>query len=665
MDPQVIALAKAIRQTESNNNFTQAGKSGEFGAYQWMPDTWKAHAKTALGDENAEMTPSNQNAVAYVTIKQWRDQGLNPAQIAAKWNSGSEANWESKVGTNAKGVAYDVPAYVKKVTDAYQMFKPQGGANPLGVQSAQASTGTPGAQQSGGPSFAYSPTDNPLTSGAKAIGNLPGSLAGFIGNTAQTVNPATALQNLDKIGAGFSELAHDEGYAKAFLDVLKGIPKATYETFVPTGVRDLVSGDTQGAAKAFTEDPFGQAAPVVLGAVGGIKGIDKAAGTNLSGAVDASISGVGGAVADAGGKVLSTTIGKPVKAAVGLGGSLTRSLASHLTSLNPETISQVLADPESFSKIAQDQINRGNIFEAVKSGLAELKDAYSENGKLYEVIKQGEKTVAIPENFLEKTLTSEKYGFKLEADPASPAGVRVVADTKSATRDAADINAIQHFIDNWGNKTEITPKEFLNMRTDLAKMGKYGKEIGRNDVAERVGRDLREDANVAMRPQIKDLRELDSAASPQIALIERVSKDFLDKDSNFKDNAVSKIANALNKEGLLSRLEKLHPGITKQLQILKAVEDIERAKGVKVGAYTRGALEGYGVGTGNLHAIAAAIITNPSVAVPLIRGLGWSAAQTVPLIKILRAVAGDVADKVNDMPASVLAPGVVNQPKSQ
>jgi len=142
MDNDVINLAKAIRQTESGGDFNAKGASEESGAYQWTPATWKAHAKQALGDENAEMTPSNQNAVAYTVLKSWKDQGLNPAQIAAKWNSGSETGWENKRGVNKFGVEYDVPKYVKSVTDAYQTVKtggtPQMDANnPSSISGAQ------------------------------------------------------------------------------------------------------------------------------------------------------------------------------------------------------------------------------------------------------------------------------------------------------------------------------------------------------------------------------------------------------------------------------------------------------------------------------------------------------------------------------------------------
>lgn len=127
MDQDVINLAKAIRQKESGGNFDAVGDNGTSrGAYQWQANTWKGHAKQILGDENAPMTKDHQQAVAYGMMKTWKDQGLNPAQIAAKWNSGSEKGWENKIGTNVingKPIQYNVPQYVKDVTDNYQKFK--------------------------------------------------------------------------------------------------------------------------------------------------------------------------------------------------------------------------------------------------------------------------------------------------------------------------------------------------------------------------------------------------------------------------------------------------------------------------------------------------------------------------------------------------------------
>lgn len=134
-DPDVVAAAKSFMQVESGGDFNAKGKSGESGVAQWTPDTWKAQAKSILGDENAQMTPENQKAVLYVSLKKDKDAGLSLGQSAAKWNSGSPDGWENKVGTNKYGVAYNVPQYVKKITDTYRQIKGQsqsssGGFNP-------------------------------------------------------------------------------------------------------------------------------------------------------------------------------------------------------------------------------------------------------------------------------------------------------------------------------------------------------------------------------------------------------------------------------------------------------------------------------------------------------------------------------------------------------
>lgn len=126
LDQDVVNLTKAIRQQESGGDFNRKGASGEFGAYQFMPDTWKANAGEVLGDSNAEMTPQNQNKVAYTKIKAWKDAGNNVGQIASMWNAGPNKpnayaeNWK---GVNDKGVAYDTPAYAKAVATYYHQFK--------------------------------------------------------------------------------------------------------------------------------------------------------------------------------------------------------------------------------------------------------------------------------------------------------------------------------------------------------------------------------------------------------------------------------------------------------------------------------------------------------------------------------------------------------------
>lgn len=165
-DPDVIALSKAIFQHESGGDFNATGDAGtSHGAGQWQKGTWSTEAQHVLGTADAPMTPQNQKAVIQGTIAQDKAAGLNPAQIAAKWNSGSPMGWENKVGTttiNGKQIAYNVPKYVKSVTDLYHQYKSQG------LQSAP--TATDASATAGG----YQPPSAPGQSPQPQSGNVAG-----------------------------------------------------------------------------------------------------------------------------------------------------------------------------------------------------------------------------------------------------------------------------------------------------------------------------------------------------------------------------------------------------------------------------------------------------------------------------------------------------------
>ena len=73
-----------------------------------MPETYRSLAKKYMGDENAPATPKNQDELAYRQIKEWKDKGYTPSQIAAAWNAGEGSiagdAWKSRVGVNEYGV---------------------------------------------------------------------------------------------------------------------------------------------------------------------------------------------------------------------------------------------------------------------------------------------------------------------------------------------------------------------------------------------------------------------------------------------------------------------------------------------------------------------------------------------------------------------------------
>lgn len=125
LDPQVVALLRAIRQQESGGNYNAKSKDGGRGAFQFT-GTWNSWAGRFLGDPNAQMTRANQNKVAYMKILELKNKGYNPGQIAAAWNAGEGSlkndAWKRKVGVNSAGVRYDTPKYVRNVYSLYRQF---------------------------------------------------------------------------------------------------------------------------------------------------------------------------------------------------------------------------------------------------------------------------------------------------------------------------------------------------------------------------------------------------------------------------------------------------------------------------------------------------------------------------------------------------------------
>lgn len=106
LDPQVVSLAKAIRQTESGGDFNAIGDQGTSkGAYQFHNDHFEKWA-TQYGLDPKDFSPVNQDKVAYARMKDLKDQGYHAGEIAAMWN-GSHLE-------NGRPVA-NHPDYITKV----------------------------------------------------------------------------------------------------------------------------------------------------------------------------------------------------------------------------------------------------------------------------------------------------------------------------------------------------------------------------------------------------------------------------------------------------------------------------------------------------------------------------------------------------------------------
>lgn len=192
INTQAKNLTKAIFQHESGTNYNAKGDAGtSSGAGQWQAATWKGQAKDVLGDENAPMTPENQSVVAQGTIRKLIKQGKNAADIAAIWNSGSDKDWQDKVGTttiNGQQIKYNVPKYVKDVTDLYHTYKGQPSDQTQSNGSATQSPTSPGAFRYDVPGNKISVADaQKQADQAKQVSDSTGSFGGVLGNTVKGV----------------------------------------------------------------------------------------------------------------------------------------------------------------------------------------------------------------------------------------------------------------------------------------------------------------------------------------------------------------------------------------------------------------------------------------------------------------------------------------------
>lgn len=180
VDQQALALTHAIALTETGSDgkpdYTATGKSGETGAYQWMPGNFQADA-TSAGLNPTDFSPENQDKVAYSQIKKYKDQGYDPGQIASLWNSGSPNNWQNHSGTNKEGVSYNTPAYVQKVKSNYQTLTNQSSQNNSTSSRKTFAESVQNIQQQQNPTTdPILQSGNPTTPGNTGIGNAIANL---------------------------------------------------------------------------------------------------------------------------------------------------------------------------------------------------------------------------------------------------------------------------------------------------------------------------------------------------------------------------------------------------------------------------------------------------------------------------------------------------------
>lgn len=458
--------------------------------------------------------------------------------------------------------------------------------------------------------------DSALQASGKMLGNIIPDALSFGWDIVKSLNPIKNVQtiasNVKELATGIPELVREAGGAKQAAGAFaKEVPGTAYKALVPQAVQQGIAGDFEGAQKTLVEHPVRTIAPLVFAARAGAKAIGK------------------GEAFDAGISKMASPVTKPVGAAyqaakgaiARVGAKGAKYAASQASGLSPKTIETITEDPEAFAKAEESGLARPALAEKVGKTLKGRLEKLSETGSEYEAIRKSGLPVTVPKGTVENVL--RKYGIEMKNG-------EILINEETPPLSSADMSAIKDFYSQYGNKTTLSPNAFLNARKALSNMSKY--DAAKTDLPKVISRDLRVAYDELGKNQITPtttspgLEELDVKYAPEVKSLTLLRKDYLNPDGSLKDGAINKIANltGAGKTQVLDRLERLSPGITKEINIVKAMEDIQATHGQKVGTYVRGTVLGGGIVTGNPLAIIAAVISSPSIFVPILKAFGNS-----------------------------------------
>lgn len=457
---------------------------------------------------------------------------------------------------------------------------------------------------------------------ARTVGNIPSSIFGVAKGALSLINPLQIARNIQEVATGAPELVREAGgVGEAVAATAKALPGAAAQllprsvTEAAKAIGSVAKGDQEGfdtALQNLERELVNNPAELPLELLTGGRGV--AAKLGKVDQFDAVVSRAA--------KPIAQPIQKAGEAIATGTSRVTRGAVAQATGLQPTTISQVLETPEQFTKQKQSAFSRQAVGEKVQVDFNKRLFELSDTGAAYKGFRQSKQVIEVTPDFVEKIIRSTTKSEIVDGK-VKPSG-------KSIIREAKDIRAIQSLLDFWKEtfeKGRLDADEFLNFRNDLGKMSKFERDIGKSGALEAVGRRMRRTLNQRFRQKFTGLKELDSKFEPQARDVERLGKDLFDREGNLKPASIDKIANlttgTVRKTELLSRIEEISPGSAEQIRILRAIEDIERAAGIKVGTYGKAALIGGGLATsGIVGAVVAAVLTSPEFAVPIIRRFG-------------------------------------------
>lgn len=524
MDQDVINLAKAIRQAESGNRAVlpaEGSKLGGASRYQYTHDTWKGVASKYLGNPNAPITLENENKATYLRIKDWKDKGYNPAQIASMHNAGEgrpdayKQNWR---GTNKYGVKYDTPAYVNKVYSLYKQQKGEQAKQGPSTQPPTVQMQRIERQQQGLPVARNENRVEPTLVGGMVREALGGGFA-KLGESIRAIPKAIRGEDINK--PRYSKyLGKEVSRIGAGFDVTKGLTKENLNAVKDSGAVGLefasylpiagVASKTAQAIPALAKLPAKQASRVALRRIG-MNTVEGAVGTamyegarRLQGEKDrgnffenVAYGGVGGLALGTLGAGLSRGVRQARRTIASVGGNIPQDIAEESTQRLKGAWTELNDNYKDLRNFRNKQAKYGRNIEDVLTEevmVPEIKDGKVDVQKLLPEIdariqKQAEQVTEFAKKFDDMPVPIKDVKDIAEKVIRETPSITATGELKSALNEVA--RRMEGIQEVYGDT--LVPSQLNTIRVQMNQLTKaFGGDVFKQDVADAIADAVRD-----------------------------------------------------------------------------------------------------------------------------------------------------------------------------
>lgn len=459
----------------------------------------------------------------------------------------------------------------------------------------------------------------PIAFGASAITGNPQYKKNYLSAIGKDVQIPGVIP-----GTSVNIEATKPGLSGAKQIVGEGLKTASYLTpSVGIAGRPLVNAALTGASQAG------------LYGTGDALAEDKSIGTALKTGLESAVAG-----AALGGVLHGATKIPKVASAVAKWGT------GQITGFSPETVKTLVTAPEKLTPEIMQSFDRASVANKVETAIRDGVSGVRNLGSEYNDIRAINRPIQVPGDLFPAVMA--KYGIQME--PVTNKAGKLVDVNFNLTADSvpvsdADLKEFKDFYLRYGKENVLSPNGLLNSRQFIdSRLANYNKLLGQTDVSNKIGTDLRNAYDQIAANQLPELKAQDAAYAPQRKQFERLQKDYLNPDLSLKDGALNKIANLTGKgkDLVLARLEEVVPGISADINTVKAIEDIASSNGIKVGTYLKSGIIGLASSGGNpVVALLSALMATPEVSVPVLRTFGKLNNRFIqPTEQIIKKLAG-------------------------